>query len=102
MGDCATHPDHPLPPTAQVAQQQGKYLADSFNRQASQLAVPKFEYHFIGLMTYVGNWKSLIDTPSWKSSGFVSWIAWRGAYLTRLGSVQKKLMVPFDWYICIC
>ena len=48
-------------------------------------------------MTYVGNFNSLIDTPQFKASGFWTWIAWRSAYLTRLGTVRNKLQVPFDW-----
>ena len=50
-------------------------------------------------MTYVGGFNSLIDTPKIKSSGFVTWIAWRSAYLTRLGTLKNKFQVPFDWYI---
>ena len=57
-----------------------------------------FEYNFIGLMTYVGGYKSLIDSPWLKSSGIATWIAWRSAYLTKLGSLKNKLQVPFDWF----
>lgn len=30
-------------------------------------------------------------------AGFLSWVAWRSAYLTRLGSIPKRLTVAFDW-----
>ena len=30
-------------------------------------------------------------------AGFTSWVAWRSAYLTRLGSISKRLAVAFDW-----
>ncbi|KAJ9514051.1 hypothetical protein QJQ45_021142 [Haematococcus lacustris] len=30
-------------------------------------------------------------------AGWVSWFAWRSAYLTRLGSISKRLLVAFNW-----
>lgn len=97
LGDCAAIEGNVLPPTAQVAQQQGKYLAEALNCEAKGKELHPFKYHFLGLMTYVGNFNSLIDTPQFKASGFWTWIAWRSAYLTRLGTVKNKLQVPFDW-----
>eukprot|EP00775_Hariotina_reticulata_P010170 gene10168-10330_t len=32
-------------------------------------------------------------------AGFLSWVAWRSAYLTRLGTVRARLQVAFDWSI---
>lgn len=32
-------------------------------------------------------------------SGFLSWVAWRSAYLTRLGSIPKRMAVAFDWTV---
>lgn len=34
-------------------------------------------------------------------AGFASWIAWRSAYLTRLGSIPKRLTVAFDWTLTL-
>jgi len=99
LGDCAEIDDYPLSPTAQVAQQQGKYLADSLNDEAEGKPIKPFTFHLLGLMTYVGSYKSLIDSPHMKASGFLSWIAWRSAYLTRLGSMKNKFQVPIDWYV---
>jgi len=30
-------------------------------------------------------------------SGFTSWLVWRSAYLTRLGSWRLRMQVPLDW-----
>ena len=32
---------------------------------------------------------------NWK--GFTSWLAWRSAYLTRLGTIQNRLYVAINW-----
>jgi hypothetical protein len=33
--------------------------------------------------------------------GFLSWVAWRSAYLTRLGTIRARLLVAFDWTITL-
>lgn len=46
IGDCCANPDKPLPPLAQVAEQQGKYLAAVLNAKQKQLEeapVPEFK-----------------------------------------------------------
>lgn len=86
MGDCACDSVKPLPPLAQVAAQQGKYLAkvmnshaDDFARRAAEAkgkgsasssapaateVIPAFKYQHLGSMASVGDWKGVIDTPS--------------------------------------
>ncbi|KAF5831528.1 hypothetical protein DUNSADRAFT_13001 [Dunaliella salina] len=34
-------------------------------------------------------------------SGLVSWLAWRSAYLTRLGSIRKRMLVVFNWTLTL-
>lgn len=63
--------------------------------------ISKFKYHFLGNMAYIGDYNSLLDTPHINLSGFVSWLAWRAAYFSRLGSLVNRAKVPFDWYVNI-
>jgi NADH:ubiquinone reductase (non-electrogenic) len=49
------------------------------------------------MMAYIGQFNSLINTPNIEVSGLLAWMAWRTAYLTRLGSWKNKFQVPFDW-----
>ena len=30
--------------------------------------------------------------------GFISWVLWRSAYTTRLGSWRLRMQVPLDWF----
>ena len=32
-------------------------------------------------------------------AGFASWVAWRSAYLTRLGSLRNRLTVVSNWVV---
>jgi NADH:ubiquinone reductase (non-electrogenic) len=34
-------------------------------------------------------------------AGFLSWVAWRSAYLTRLGTIRARMQVAFDWTITL-
>ncbi len=98
IGDCATLSTQNLPATAQVAQQEGYYLAKTLNRLAAGKAPKPFVYKNLGMLAYIGNNKALADLSSVKGHGFATWLFWRSAYLTRLVSFKNKLLVVFDWF----
>lgn len=93
-----------LPPTAQVAAQQGRYLAKVFggvptselgNEQGFE---PKFEYDHQGSMAYVGGERAVIDSPFFGvSSGFITMLLWRGAYWAKCVSFRCQVLMAFDW-----
>ncbi|KAG2422820.1 hypothetical protein HXX76_015764 [Chlamydomonas incerta] len=107
LGDVCANPDKPLPALAQVAEQQGRYLARVLNEQARgpPHGVPQhseFEYRHLGSMATVGGHSAVLELGDASRrhlslAGFLSWVAWRSAYLTRLGSIPKRLAVAFDW-----
>ena len=95
----------PLPPACpQVAEQQGRYLAASLNQEARNTGEPlaEFKYRHLGAMATVGGHSAVLElgntgSKHWSSKGFLSWVAWRSAYLTRLGSMRARLVVAFNW-----
>lgn len=97
MGDCCVLEAAPLPATSQVAQQQGKYLADSLNRMARGKKVEPFQYRHLGMLAYIGGNKALADLESYKWSGWSTWLFWRSAYLSKIVSLKNKVSVMFDW-----
>ena len=97
LGDCSTISGNDLPPTAQVAQQKGKYLAKSFNRVSRGKPVRAFVYRHMGMMTYIGGRRALADLKIIKGRGFVTWLFWRSAYITKLVSLKNKVLVLQDW-----
>lgn len=94
LGDCAAFGDPPLPATAQVAQQQGQYLAEMFSRRVELRA---FGYKEKGMLAYIGGGKALADLPSVQWSGRGAWVFWRSVYLTKLVSPSNKIKVLWDW-----
>lgn len=97
LGDSATIEGKNFPATAQVAQQEGKYLAKMLNRMALGRLIVPFSYRHMGMLAYIGNRRALADLPNVKAHGFAAYLFWRSAYLTRLVSFKNKILVLFDW-----
>ncbi|RZR84034.1 hypothetical protein BHM03_00010764 [Ensete ventricosum] len=127
LGDCAGFLEHTgkpvLPALAQVAEREGKYLANMFNEIGKQdggkahsagnitLGEP-FVYRHLGSMASVGRYKALVDLRQSKHdmltsvaqdakgismAGFISWFVWRSAYLTRVVSWRNRFYVAVNW-----
>ncbi|KAK6124413.1 hypothetical protein DH2020_041833 [Rehmannia glutinosa] len=118
LGDCAGFLEQVgrpvLPALAQVAERQGKFLVELFNRIGKQDAgkalcakdMPlgdPFVYKHLGSMASVGRYKALVDLRQSKDAkglslaGFVSWLIWRSAYLTRVMSWRNRFYVAINW-----
>ncbi|PKI61549.1 hypothetical protein CRG98_018045 [Punica granatum] len=118
LGDCAGFLEQTgrpvLPALAQVAEREGKFLMDLFNRIGKQnggkafsttsinLGDP-FVYRHLGSMASVGHYKALVDLRESKDAkgiahaGFISWLIWRSAYLTRVVSWRNRFYVAVNW-----
>ncbi|VFQ86024.1 unnamed protein product [Cuscuta campestris] len=118
LGDCAGFLEQTgkpvLPALAQVAERQGKYLVEQFNRIGKKTGgkalsakdIPlgdPFVYNHLGSMASVGRYKALVDLRQSKGSqgismaGFLSWFIWRSAYLTRVISWRNRFYVAVNW-----
>jgi len=93
IGDCADIESMHLPATAQVAERQGRWLAEHLNGKTDE----DFKFNNMGMLAYVGGYTGLSDLKPAKLKGFTAWFLWRSAYLTRLGSWKLRLQVPVDW-----
>ncbi|MCI0707618.1 MAG: FAD-dependent oxidoreductase [Ignavibacteriae bacterium] len=98
LGDCGTVEGKNYPATAQVAQQEGAYLAKALKQRVLGKSVQPFRYKHYGMLAYIGGERALADLESFKGKGFSTWLFWRSAYLTRLVSVKNKVLVLFDWF----
>jgi NADH:ubiquinone reductase (non-electrogenic) len=97
LGDCASAGEPPLPATAQVAQQEGKYLAGALQRRLDGRPADPFHFNPSGMLAYIGGGEALADLPQVKWSGRGAWLFWRSVYLTKLVSPSNKVKVLFDW-----
>eukprot|EP01040_Poterioochromonas_malhamensis_P003197 gene3197-3408_t len=119
LGDCAGNAHKPLPPLAQVASQQGKYIADVLNKHGitrvttvgtsknpKDDVVKAFSYAHLGSMASVGHWKGVYDSPHIDAlpedvppvKGILAFLLWRAAYWTRQVSWVNKILIPMYWF----
>jgi len=114
LGDCTfSH----YAPTAQVASQQGAWLAKRFNARGElfpeyaetvqsameiaerKLAEKPFKYIHAGSLAYIGTDEAIADLPFGVAvKGFATFLFWRSVYLTNLFSLKNRLIVAFDWF----
>ncbi|KAK3302160.1 pyridine nucleotide-disulfide oxidoreductase-domain-containing protein [Chaetomium strumarium] len=101
IGDCAVMENEPaLPKTAQVASQQATHLAKRLNAGgAPAVAAKPFRFRNWGTLTYLGSWRAIHQSQADELKGWVAWVVWRGAYLTRSMSLRNKLLVPIYWLV---
>ncbi|XP_061367693.1 internal alternative NAD(P)H-ubiquinone oxidoreductase A2, mitochondrial-like [Gastrolobium bilobum] len=118
LGDCAGFLEQTgkpvLPALAQVAEREGKFLVELFNKIGKENAgkafsakgIPlgePFVYKHLGSMASVGGYKALVDLRQSKDgkglslAGFVSWLVWRSAYLTSVISWRNRFYVAVNW-----
>lgn len=61
------------------------------------VASAPFRHANVGMLAYLGGYSALAQLPSARLKGWWSWLLWRSAYLTKLGSWRARLQVPVDW-----
>ncbi|KAF2028773.1 nucleotide-binding domain-containing protein [Setomelanomma holmii] len=98
LGDCGMIEGTTYPATAQVASQKADWLVKRLNKGDFDKA--GFTYKNLGTLAYIGNWNALFQGGSGgRLQGYLAWIIWRGAYLTRTVSWRNKILVPVYWVV---
>jgi NADH dehydrogenase FAD-containing subunit len=99
----------PLPQLAQVARQQGIYMAKILNGTQGE-DEKKFQFFSLGSMAYVGEMKGIYDGSSVgepglddnpkvpKIRGLMALLMWRFAYWGRQTSFVNKMLIPMHWF----
>lgn len=115
-----------LPQTAQVAGQEGAYIARLLNRGYDLSTTPPklcnkenslncwwvnlrglaeakgFKFLNLGQLAYVGGSEALSeiqigDVPILSYAGSISFILWRSVYLVKQVATRNRMLVTFDW-----
>eukprot|EP00930_Biecheleria_cincta_P068101 TRINITY_DN5521_c0_g1_i1.p1 TRINITY_DN5521_c0_g1~~TRINITY_DN5521_c0_g1_i1.p1 ORF type:complete len:619 (-),score=69.26 TRINITY_DN5521_c0_g1_i1:108-1913(-) len=126
LGDCArsANGEERLPQTAQVAAQQGAYVARLLNRQYDLSAspprlqqgaklmqftrargrseAPAFRFLDLGQLAYLGQENAVAElglgsTTVSQAKGLAAFLLWRSVYLVKQVSFRNRVLVLFDW-----
>lgn len=87
-----------LPGVAQVAIQQGRYVAHHIIGKLTQEPVPT-PFHYIdkGNLATVGRSFAIADFGKYRSSGFLTWILWWIIHIWYLIDFQSRILVMVQW-----
>jgi len=102
LGDCACFitKDHPpLPPTAQVANQQAVMAADNLVRLLAGRAPAPFHYHQKVELATLGPYHGVAEIGSLHLHGFLAWMAINAVYLYILPCWRERARIAADWAV---
>ena len=100
IGDAAAvvRNEHPLPGVAQVAIQEGVFVARVLAaRLAGRQFVADFRYRDRGNMAVVGKNFAILQRGKLQTSGTLTWILWAFIHVMFLPQVQNRLRVQMQW-----
>ena len=87
----------PLPGTAPVAMQQGRYIARTILRDLKGLPREPFRFIDKGQMATIGRSKAILEIGSLKMAGWPAWIAWLIIHIYYLTGFQNRFLVVLQW-----
>lgn len=87
----------PLPGTAPVAMQQGRYLARLIRGELA--GRPRQPFHFVdkGQMATIGRSRAIVEIGRWKMAGFPAWLLWLVVHIYYLTGFKNRLLVVLQW-----
>ena len=110
LGDCAAvvdaKTDKPCPPTAQFALREAARLAKNIRASLEGRTAKDFHFDSLGALCVVGHQTACAEltlpfarNKSMRFSGLLAWFMWRGIYLGKLPSLERKIRVLVDWTV---
>ena len=103
IGDAAllVKDKHPLPPTASVAVQEARYLAQSLRLRFEKKEVPPFQFHYRGDMASLGFMFGVCEIHGWHVRGWIAWFLWKAFKLAMLPRYKNRFQIVADWLITL-
>jgi NADH dehydrogenase len=103
LGDNAAVPDlvtgTTAPPTAQHAIREAKTLAYNIHAVTHGKPTKVFRFKSLGSLAVVGHQTAVAEVMGFKFAGLLAWLMWRGIYLSKLPTLEKKTRVLIDWVV---
>jgi NADH:quinone reductase (non-electrogenic) len=100
IGDLAALQDEHgkmLPGVAQVAIQQGEWVAKNIARDLEHQPRREFHYHDKGSLATIGRAAAVAQFGKFELSGYFAWLAWLFIHILFLIGFRNRLMVMIQW-----
>lgn len=90
-----------LPGVAQVAMQEGSYVANLIKKNIPPKERKPFSYFDKGSMATIGKMKAIAVIGKWKTSGFFAWLIWAFVHILFLIGFRNRIQVALEWITTI-
>jgi NADH dehydrogenase len=90
-----------LPPTASVAFQQAKFVAQNILLRSQKREPPPFRFHDRGDMASLGFMFGVAEVYGRQFKGFPAWIIWKAFKLGMLPRYKNRFQIVADWLITL-
>jgi NADH:ubiquinone reductase (H+-translocating) len=99
IGDLAHLEQHgkPLPGVAQVAMQQGAYVAKLIRERLRGGTLPPFHYFDKGSLAVIGRARAVAQIGPLHLSGLLAWLTWLFVHLMYLVEFSNRVLVFVHW-----
>jgi NADH dehydrogenase len=100
IGDLAALKDEAgklLPGVAQVAIQQGNWVADTIGRDLENQPRRNFSYQDKGSLATIGRAAAVAQFGKFELSGYFAWLAWLFIHILFLIGFRNRLLVMIQW-----
>jgi NADH dehydrogenase len=98
INDPVTHAA--VPPTAQAAEQEGRYVAGAIAAMLAGRPSPQpFRFSSHGHLTLLGAHNGVSEIGSVILTGFPAWFIWHAYYLMRIRSWRNRVHLATDWLL---
>jgi len=87
----------PLPGTAPVAMQQGRYLARNIRRELAGKPRQPFRFVDKGQMATIGRSRAIVEIGRLKIAGFLAWLLWLVVHIYYLTGFKNRMLVVLQW-----
>lgn len=88
----------PLPGLAQVAKQEGQYLAKALTQRVTAGAPPKpFRFRNRGNLATIGRNAAVADFGRYRLTGYLAWLLWGIVHVYLLIGFENRLVVSLQW-----
>jgi NADH dehydrogenase len=100
IGDLAAATDRgrPVPGTAPVAKQMGRYVGRRIAALVrGKLGGAPFVYRHYGELATIGRRSAIVNLPYMRLTGFIGWLFWSVAHIYFLIGARNRVIVAFSW-----
>ena len=95
---CFTHQTgNPLPGTAPVAIQQGRFVAETIRRDLESKPREAFRFVDKGQMATIGRSRAIVEIGRLRFSGWFAWVAWLVVHVYFLVGFKNRVLVVLHW-----